>query len=129
MTKAATVRIEFLEGDFSVCQVRDLAGVKTAAASAYCFMAKTPDEFSLVCPTENVPADTLKRDDGWCAFRVAGQLDFALVGILAGIAGTLAERGVSIFAVSSYDTDYVLIRRDRAGDAKDALAGAGYELV
>ncbi|MDR1744346.1 MAG: ACT domain-containing protein [Planctomycetota bacterium] len=121
------MRIKFLEGDFSVCRVRDLSGVNTAAA--FFFLARTPDELSLACLTEDVPADAEKADHGWRAFRVEGQLDFALVGILAGLAGTLAAWGISIFAVSSYDTDYILIKAAKADEARRALAEAGYEVA
>lgn len=122
-----TIRIKFLEGDFALCQVRDATGVNFD--SEFFSLTKTPDELSLVCPTKDVPANAVKAERGWQAFRVEGQLDFSLVGILAGIANTLAEKGVSIFAVSSYDTDYILVRAEKAEEARQALAGAGYGLA
>ncbi|MBQ1552188.1 MAG: ACT domain-containing protein, partial [Clostridia bacterium] len=70
----------------------------------------------------------LAREDGWRAFRVAGVLDFSLTGVLSGITGVLAGAGVGVFAVSTYDTDYILVKRVDAGKAADALARAGYEI-
>jgi len=121
------MKIKFLKGDFTVCQLRDLS--KLNLASNVFFLTKTPDELSLVCLTDEVPPNTVKVDHGWRAFKVEGQLDFSLVGILSNLARVLAERSISIFAVSSYDTDYILIKAVKVDEAKEALAAAGYELV
>lgn len=69
------------------------------------------------------------REDGWRAFRAAGPLDFSLTGILAGIASVLAAAGIPIFAVSTYDTDYVLVKTERYEAALDALRAAGYDVA
>lgn len=95
----------------------------------FCFLACTDGENSLVCPTACVPADALAREDGWLAFRVAGTLDFALTGILARISTLLAERGIGLFAVSTYDTDYVLTKAERFEEALRVLSDAGYEIA
>lgn len=80
--------------------------------SEYSFIGKTDEEKSLVCITDEVPANVIQRDDGWKAFRIQGVLDFSLIGILAKIAAALADNGISIFAVSTYNTDYVLMKRE-----------------
>lgn len=121
------MRIKFLDEDFSICKLADSAGVDHSDACPL-FFAKTPDELSLVCPTASAPANALKRDDDWRAFRIEGQLDFGLTGILAGIARVLADNGVAIFACSTFDTDYVLVKKHKAGAARDALVGAGYKI-
>lgn len=121
------MRIKKMNRDFSVCRVADYTLVNLNAD--YCFIEKTEEENSLVCMTEDVPANTTERGDGWKAFRIEGVLDFSLIGILAGIAGVLAEHGISIFAVSTYNTDYVLIKRESYGKALEILGGAGYEIV
>lgn len=121
------MRIKKINRDFSVCRVADYTLVNLNAD--YCFIEKTEEENSLVCMTEDVPANTTEREDGWKAFRIEGVLDFSLIGILAGIAGVLAEHGISIFAVSTYNTDYVLIKRESYGKALEILGGAGYEIV
>jgi hypothetical protein len=82
----------------------------------------TGAELSIVAPEETVPTDVV-AERGWRAISVEGPLDFGLTGVLASLAGPLAEAGVSIFAVSTYDTDYVLVPADRLDDARRALAG------
>ena len=121
------MRIKKINRDFSVCRVAEYTLVNLNAD--YCFIEKTEEENSLVCMTEDVPANTTEREDGWKAFRIEGVLDFSLIGILAGIAGVLAEHGISIFAVSTYNTDYVLVKRENYGKALEILGGAGYEIV
>jgi hypothetical protein len=83
------------------------------------------DELGGVCATERVPPGT-QREDGWVALEVQGPLDFALTGILLAIAAPLAEVGVSIYALSTYDTDVVLVRGAALDDAVGALTAAGH---
>ena len=92
----------------TVCKVKDISDIDMDA-EIY-FIGKTDEELSLVCITENTPSDTIERDDGWRGFRIQGTLDFSLVGILAKISGILADHKISIFAVSTYNTDYVLVK-------------------
>lgn len=102
------MEIEKIHGTFSVCKVKDLSGVNFM--DEFMFLAKTDEEISLVCSSENVPENFIERSDNWRAFRVKGQLDFSLVGILAEISGLLAREEISIFAVSTYNTDYILVQ-------------------
>ena len=120
------MKLEVLRPVFSVCKVDDLARVDLSAE--FCFVGKTDREISLVCPQERAPEDALAREDGWRAFRVAGALDFSLVGILARLSSALAAAGVSLFAVSTYNTDYILVRQGDLPRALDALRAAGFEL-
>ncbi len=117
------MRLEKLAGDFTVCQVEDLADVND-----FLFLAKTDCEISVVCRTHEVPANTINREDGWTGFRVCGTLEFSLVGILADISRCLSDAGVSIFAVSTYNTDYILVKKEDWERAKSALLNAGYEV-
>ncbi len=96
--------------------------------SEFSFLAHTDEEYSLVCPTAAAPDCTLAREDGWEAFRIEGVLDFSLIGILASIASVLAGAGISIFAVSTYNTDYVLVKAERIEAAITALRSAGYSV-
>ena len=121
------MEIRKLHPEFSVCQVADVSQVNSDAE--YCFLGKTDEEISLVCPVEDVPANAIRREDGWRAFRVQGALDFSLIGSLAKIAGFLAENGVSIFAVSTYNTDYVLVKKESYPKALEVLARAGYTIA
>lgn len=116
-----------IDQDFSVCKVADYSLVKWDAE--YCFTGKTDEEKSLVCITADVPPNVLEREDGWRAFRVQGELDFSLVGILARISGILAENNIAIFAVSTFNTDYVLIKKQNYRRALNVLRDAGYRII
>ena len=116
-----------LDQDFSVCKVEDYSLVDLGAE--YSFIGKTDEENSLVCSTSDVPPNVIERDDGWKGFRIQGVLDFSLIGILAGVAEILAENGISIFAISTYNTDYVLMKKESYQKALDILGRTGYEIV
>lgn len=120
------MRIKFLKSDFSVCKLRDLSRLNLS--SGFFFLSKTPDEISLVCFTEEIPDTALSADHGWKAFRVEGILDFNMVGVLSRLTGVLAARGISVFAVSTYDTDYVLIKEGMEEATRAALRESGYEV-
>lgn len=113
-----------LSHDFSVCKVSDLSSVHLDAA--FCFLGKTDEERSLVCLTSDVPENCIAREDGWKAFRISGVLDFSLIGILAHITALLAEKEISVFALSTYNTDYVLVKKERFDEAIRTLERAGF---
>ena len=121
------MELKRIDRDFSVCKVTDYSLVNLE--SEYCFIGKTDEERSLVCLTQDVPANATERDDGWKAFRIEGMLDFSLIGILSKIAGILAGSGIGIFAVSTYNTDYVLTKADHYEKALSALNAAGYSIT
>lgn len=121
------MQIKKIYHDFSICQVEDYSLVNLD--SEYSFIAKTEEERSLVCITKEVPSNVIRRDDGWKAFCVQGVLDFSLIGILSKISTILAERGISIFAVSTYNTDYILIKDTNYEKALEVLKFSGYEIV
>lgn len=81
----------------------------------------TVHELSIVCPSAVVPPG-LACESGWTAFQVAGKLEFSATGILAGILNPLAEAGISVFAISTFDTDYILVRTAKLALAKGVLA-------
>ena len=120
------MELQKLHEDFSVCKVADYSCVDLAAA--YCFVGKTDEEKSLVCVTRDVPPNVIQREDGWKGLRVQGVLDFSLVGILSGLATALADNGIPIFAVSTYDTDYIFMKREQYEKALDVLARRGYRV-
>ena len=82
-----------------------------------------------MCITSKVPENTIQHDDGWKAFRIQGVLDFSLIGILAKIATILADNGISIFAVSTYNTDYVLIKKENYQKALEVLQTTRYKIT
>ena len=92
------------------------------------FIGRTDEEISLVCRTEDAPVETTEREDGWRGFRIEGTLDFSLIGILAPITAILAENKIGIFAVSTYNTDYVLVKEENYEKALAVLEAAGYEV-
>ncbi len=124
MGQTASITIEPLEPELSVCKVEDYSQIDIC--QPFCFTGSTDEEFSLVCPTEMVPANTTERDDGWRAFRIVGVLDFSLIGILAGISSVLAENKIGLFAVSTFNTDYILTKEEHFERALDVLRNAGY---
>ena len=117
--------LETLPPRFSVCRVKDYSGVDLT--KSFCFTGTTDAENSLVCPESLVPENTTERDDGWKGFRIIGQLDFSLIGILARISKILAESGIGIFAISTYNTDYILTKEENFEKAMKVLKKAGYE--
>lgn len=120
------LRLKKIEGDFSICRMSDQS--EFHRERQFFFTAKTDEEISLVCLTKEVPDHTLQREDGWKAFRIQGVLDFSLIGVLAEISSLLAENGIGIFVVSTYNTDYVLTKEKDYLRALDLLMQAGHSI-
>ena len=118
------LKLRFLDLDLSICRLGPDSGIpQWAENSSFLSLVKTEDELSIVCESALIPENpSLKTESGWIAIMVLGPLDFSEVGILSAIAGTLAQQGISIFAISSFDTDYLLIRRANKDLAKKALS-------
>lgn len=121
------MEIKKIELEFSICKLEDMSGIDLS--EEFCFVGKTDEEISLVCATGNVPENTLQRDDGWKAFKIQGILDFSLIGVLSEISTLLAKNGIGIFAVSTYNTDYILTKAENFSKALDVLAAAGYGVL
>lgn len=116
--------IKILREKFSICKVVDYSMVDFSAP--YVFVGKTEQENSLVCQTENVPANAVEQEDGFRAMRMEGVLDFSLIGIVSKIATILADNEIAIFTISTYNTDYILVKEDKFKKAVKALVDAGY---
>ena len=121
------MEIKKIKHDFSVCKVTDYSLLNLE--SEYSFIGKTDEEKSLVCITDDVPPNTIERDDGWKAFRIQGILNFSLIGILSKISGILAENGIGIFAISTFNTDYILTKKEDYQKALNLLSNSGYKIV
>ncbi len=119
--------IQALPDAFSVCKVADYTLVDREAM--FCFTGRTDAERSLVCRTQDVPDNVTAQEDGWRAMRITGTLDFSLIGVLAGISAVLAENGIGIFVLSTYDTDYILTKQETYARALQLLAQAGYRII
>lgn len=121
------MELKRLPYDLTVCKVESIEDIDLNAG--FCFVGRTDEEISLVCVTEDAPADTVEREDGWKGFRIQGVLDFSLIGILASLSGILAENGIGIFAVSTFNTDYILVKSENFETAMKVLADAGYTVT
>ncbi|MBP3794047.1 MAG: ACT domain-containing protein [Ruminococcus sp.] len=121
------MKIQKLDIDLTVCKVRSFDDI--IIDSELFFIGKTDEELSLVCRTQDTPQNTSAREDGWKAFRICGTLDFSLIGILSEITGILAQRKIGVFAVSTYNTDYILVKNERFEEALSALSDSGYTIV
>ena len=121
------MELKKIEHNLTVCKVRDVSDIDITAG--FYFIGKTDEELSLVCKTEDTPADTIERDDGWKGFRIQGTLDFSLIGILSKLSGILADHKIGIFAISTYNTDYILVKKENYDRALKALASEGYIIV
>ncbi|KPL88893.1 ACT domain-containing protein [Herpetosiphon geysericola] len=98
-----------------------------AMQSPFVSISRTSDELSIVCERQFVPA-TVQAERNWRGLRVAGSLDFSQVGILASLAAPLAQAQISIFVLSTYDTDYLLLREHEFGEAVAVLTAAGHTI-
>ena len=116
-----------IEDKLTVCKVAEISDIDLDADLF--FIGKTDEELSLVCRTEDAPENTVERDDGWRGFRIQGTLDFSLIGILSKLSGILAEQKIGIFAVSTYNTDYILVKEENYERALTILAAEGYTIV
>ena len=119
--------LKTLPYNFTVCKLSKTDNINLS--SEFCFFGKTDEEISLVCKTEDTPADTIKRDDGWRGFRIEGVLDFSLIGILSKLSAILAENQIGIFAVSTYNTDYIFVKSENFSRALKVLTDAGYTVA
>ena len=121
------MELKKIDYELTVCKVPALSDVDLE--SDFYFIGKTDEELSLVCKTEDTPQDTVERDDGWRGFRIQGVLDFSLIGILSKLSGILAEHKIGIFAVSTYNTDYILVKEENFTKALNTLSEEGYTVV
>lgn len=113
--------------EYTVCQTLTLPAL--TADDGVWFLSRTDEEISLVCESRAVPKSCIAVEPGWRLLRAEGPLDFALTGILAGLAKTLTDAGVPIFAVSTYNTDYLLIKSEHLLIALQALTAAGHQII
>lgn len=118
--------LQTLSQKFTVCKIPSLSEIDLT--KEIFFIAKTDEELSLVCETRFAPENTISREDGWKAFRIWGILDFSFIGILSKLTSLLAENQIGVFAVSTYNTDYILVKEENFEKALTALGEAGYEV-
>lgn len=121
------MELEILNKEFAVCKLQGVENINLN--DEYCFIGKTDEEISLVCEESSIPSDCIECEKGWKAFKIKGTLDFALMGILAKIATLLAENNISIFAISTYNTDYILVKKDSFRNAITVMKENNYKVI
>lgn len=124
------MRLTVLPGPFALCRLPPDQEVPSWALRDRGFLSitYTAEELSVACPSASVPS-YVQSDRGWVAIKVEGPLDLSLTGILASLAHPLAEAGIPIFAVSTYDTDYLLVRQERLSQAREVLEDYGHQFL
>lgn len=120
--------LTLLHGLWAVCRLHPESAVSAWAEGGAFFSAtRTADELSIVCEEAAVP-EGVKSEKGWALLKLQGPIPFETPGILASLTSPLAEAGISLFAISTFDTDYLLVKADRFSDAAAALKKAGFEV-
>lgn len=123
------MRIIAREGDYSIYRFEPGAPfpVESSAGSGFLNITRTGKELSIVGPEGAIPG-AAAQENGWTLWEVEGPLAFGMVGVLSSITAPLAAAGISVFAVSTFDTDYILWKLDKAAAAVRALRAAGFEV-
>jgi hypothetical protein len=121
------LNLKIQKGNYAVCLLGKDSKIPEWANGEFFSITKTEDELSIVCKEEIVP-ESIKCEKGWVRIKVIGPLDFSLTGILASLADPLAFAGISIFAISTFDTDYLLIKKDMIEKAKQVLLAEGHNI-
>lgn len=121
--------LSLLEATYAICRLGPQAAVPAWAGDApFTSITRTGDELSIICAEANIPEE-VKSDRGWRCFKIEGPLDLSLTGVLSSLLGPLAEAKVNILAISTYDTDYFLVKEEKAGRAAEVLRRAGHRFT
>ncbi len=127
--KEAKRKLLLLPETYAVCRLEKNAPAPDwGTRGLFSSVTRTPEELSVVCPDAQVPR-RVKRESGWRVLKVEGPLDFSLTGVLASLTAPLAREGISVFALSTYDTDYLLVKEEKREKAIQALREEGYEVM
>jgi hypothetical protein len=126
-TGARQLHLTIIAGEYAVCRLSpEVAILPTWAFAGHWYtFSRTDDELSIACPAALVPDDVQSERD-WCLLRLTGPFPFGMTGVLSSVLVPLAEREIPIFAVSTYDTDYILVKTPDLARAADALREAGH---
>lgn len=120
--------LQVLSGTYAVCRLPASHAVPANIGGAFVSITRTPFELSIVCESEFAPSDA-RVEDGWRALHLEGSIDFTETGVLAALLRPLANARIGIFALSTFDTDYLLVSADRFEDALEHLEDAGYRVL
>ena len=117
--------LSVLPETLAICRLDRETAIPVWTTGKFVSITRTSDELSIVCDERAVPSG-VKADRGWRALKIEGPLDLALTGVLASIAVPLAEAKINIFAISTFDTDYVLVKAEKLNRALGVLRSAGH---
>ncbi|WP_100065366.1 ACT domain-containing protein [Miniphocaeibacter massiliensis] len=120
------MKIKVLDENFVICKVKNFFDV--SLDKEYIFTAKTKEENSILCKEEDIPPNTINIEKGWKGLVIEGELDFSLVGIIAEISNILAKIKVSVFVISTFNTDYIFIKEESLNKTILELEDNGYEI-
>jgi hypothetical protein len=124
----AALNLEVVPGTFAVTKLAPGSSAPDwARRGAFTSVTQTTAELSIVCPEEDVPAG-LRSERGWKCVRVAGQLDFSTLGVLASLVNPLAQAGIAVFVISTFDTDYLFVNAENFEQTVQALLAAGHHV-
>lgn len=123
------MKMRQVPGEFSIGRFDPDTEFPPVYSKNFCSITRTPREVTIVCETDYMPRGCEKREDGWACLEVEGILDFSLTGIISKISGALAGAELSIFATSTFDTDYVLVKTKTLTKAREALRQAGIRIT
>jgi hypothetical protein len=127
------LKFSVVPGTYAICRLPAKAGLPAWAGRAFTSIIRTVDELSIVCEERRLPADVdgieFQVERGWALLRLHGPFPLDAIGVLASVAKPLAEAAVSLFALSTFDTDYMMVKRIHAKQAIAALTLAGHRLV
>ncbi|HYR08029.1 MAG TPA: ACT domain-containing protein [Longimicrobium sp.] len=129
MAESPSLALSLLPETLAVCRLAPDAEVPAWAWTGEpASVTRTRDELSIVCRMDAVPQG-VRNEEGWRCLKVDGPLDFALTGILAALTVPLAAAGIPLFAVSTFDTDYLLVKAESLDRAIEVLRGAGHRVA
>ena len=120
--------LKLTPGIFAVCRLAPEQDVPGWAVGEIVSVTRTPEELSIVCSQDAVP-DHISRESDWRCLRVVGPLEFSMVGVIASLTGTLATANISVFVVSTFDADLVLVKETDLDAAIAALKAAGHDVA
>ena len=126
--KGKKLNLLILTETLAICRLeKDAAIPQWAMTGSFVSTTRTTEELSVICPQIHVPAE-VKREGGWRCLKVHGPLDFSLTGILASLTTPLAKKEISVFAISTYDTDYLLVKEENLKKAIEVLVKKGHKV-
>lgn len=124
-----SVRLKLLAGSYAISRLEATASIPSwADGDGFVSIGRTEDELSVVCLEARVP-EAVRSDGGWSAFKLEGPFAFSETGVLLSVIEPLSTRGIGIFAVSTFDTDYLLIKAGDADRARALLEAAGHSFI